>query len=133
VYGALSSEDRALLASISPATIDRILRPRKAQLGKGKSLTRGGKLRREEIPILTDYWNNVQPGFMEADTVAHCGRSVQGPFVWTMTMTDIATSWTENRAVWTRNADNTIAAVRDIHAGLPFNLRGLIAITAGSF
>jgi hypothetical protein len=133
VYGALSSEDTALLGSISPATIDRILRPRKAPLGKGKSLTRGGKLRREEIPILTDYWNNVQPGFMEADTVAHCGNSVQGPFIWTLTMTDIATSWTENRAVWTRNADNTIAAIRDIHASLPFSLRGFDCDNGGEF
>lgn len=133
MYGALSSEDRALLGSISPATIDRILRPKKAQLGKGRSLTRGGKLRREEIPILTDYWNNVQPGFMEADTVAHCGNSVQGPFIWTLTMTDIATSWTENRAVWTRNADNTIAAIRDIHSGLPFNLRGFDCDNGGEF
>lgn len=39
----------------------------------------------------------TQPGFMEADTVAHCGDSLAGDFVWSLTMTDICTGWTECR------------------------------------
>lgn len=125
LWGEVSSEHRQLLLQISPATIDRVLKPNRVKSGKGKSLTKGGKLQRQQIPILTDYWSDVFPGYMETDTVAHCGSSVQGPFIWTLTMTDIATSWTENRAVWTRNADNTIAAIRDIKSGLPFRVHGL--------
>jgi hypothetical protein len=48
----------------------------------------------------------------------------QIPFVVTLTLTDIATQWTENRAVWTKSAENTVAAIRDIEVALPFSIKG---------
>ena len=46
-----------------------------------------------QIPIRTHHWDETLPGFVEADTVAHCGNSLAGDFVWSLTMTDIVTSW----------------------------------------
>jgi hypothetical protein len=69
-------------------------------------------------------WDIDIPGFVEADTVAHCGQSSKGPFVLTLTLTDIATQWTENRAVWTKFSENTVAAIHDISENLPFDIKG---------
>jgi hypothetical protein len=56
--------------------------------------------------------------------VAHCGTSSKGPFVVSLTLTDIATQWTECRAVWTKTAERVVAAIQDIEAAMPFPLQG---------
>lgn len=112
------------LLQVSASTIDRLLKPHKARYGKGYSLTKPGSIARNEIPIQTSCWDIAIPGFVEADTVAHCGTSMQGPFAWTLTLTDICTTWTENRAVWTRNGWNTVEKIKDIEAVLPFPILG---------
>jgi len=101
----LSIETRALLAAISPASIDRLLKPIRAQTGRrGLSGTKPGTLLKKHIPIQTGVWDVTQPGFIEADTVAHCGDSLAGDFVWSLTMTDLCTGWTECRATWNKGA-----------------------------
>ena len=109
---------------ISAATIDRVLEPYRSQRRKGKSLTKPGSIKRNQIPISTEVWDTNVPGFVEADTVSHCGESSKGPFVSTLTMTDIATHWTENRAVWTKLAENVVAGIKDIQNSLPFEIHG---------
>ena len=118
------SELRAKLIAISAASIDRVLEPYRSQRRKGKSLTKPGSIKRNQIPISIEVWDTTIPGFVEADTVAHCGESGKGPFVSTLTVTDIATHWTENRAVWTKLAENIFAAVNDIKQSLPFEIKG---------
>lgn len=66
----------AQLIFMSAATIDRLLKPIKARYGKGLSGTKPGSLLRKHIPISTNHWDSKQVGFMEADTVAHCGTSL---------------------------------------------------------
>lgn len=61
---------------------------------------------------------------MEADTVAHCGNSLAGNFVWSLTMTDFLTTWTEIRATWNKGAQGVIAQIQDIETRLPFPLLG---------
>jgi hypothetical protein len=53
---------------------------------------------------------------MEADIVAHCGDSLAGDFVWSLTMTDILTTWTENRATWGKGAEGVRDQVEDVEA-----------------
>src|SRR5690606_37351354 len=91
----LSSEDHQLLLKISPATIDRLLAPYRNSCGKlGLATTKPGSLLKKHIPISTNQWDESRPGFMEADTVAHCGNSTAGSFVYTVNLVDIATGWT---------------------------------------
>ncbi|MBI5701494.1 integrase [Candidatus Saganbacteria bacterium] len=60
------------LLGMSPSTMDRYLKQIKAKVKiKGKSLTKPGKLLKQHIPIETAKWDTTQPGFLEADTVAH--------------------------------------------------------------
>jgi hypothetical protein len=124
-YKALSQETQARLLSVSAATIDRLLKPVRVAHGRrGLGGTRPGSLLKNQIPIRTDFWDVSQPGFMEADTVAHCGNSLAGDFVWSLTMTDILTTWTENRATWNKGAQGVLAQIQDIEASLAFDLLG---------
>lgn len=124
-YGLLSSEMKAQLLKISPATIDRLLKPYKT-LHKRRGLpgTRPGYLLKTQIPIKTDHWDVTQPGFLEADTVAHCGDCVGGDHVWSITLTDILTGWTEIRATWNKGAEGVVTQIKNIEKMLPFSLKG---------
>ena len=125
VYKPLTPETQDRLLSISAATIDRLLKPVRVRYGrKGLSGTRPGSLLKNQIPIRTHFWDVSQPGFMEADTVAHCGNSLAGSFIWSLTMTDIHTTWTESRATWDKGAQGVLARIQDIEERLPFALQG---------
>lgn len=86
-YGKLAAEVREQLESISSAQIDRLLAPYKVK--RGKSWTKPGSILKAQIPIRTDNWDVDRPGFLEADTVAHCGGSLEDGFIWSVTFTDI--------------------------------------------
>lgn len=120
----LSSEVEEKLLEVSHATMERKLRGVRASFGKGKSGTKPGNLLRKEIPISTTCWDTKIPGFVEADTVAHCGGSLMGNFIWSLTLTDIATTWTEIRATWNKGAHGVLTRIRDIESHLPFELLG---------
>jgi hypothetical protein len=124
-FGTLASSCLGQLAAISPATIDRVLKPfRIYHTGKGRSATKPGLLLKHHIPIQTCRWDETRPGFLEADTVAHCGDSLSGSFVYTVDITDLATGWTEQRAVWGKGEHDVLAQLKHIEASLPFPLLG---------
>jgi hypothetical protein len=124
-FGFLSTKTLDLIESISPATIDRILRPfRILHTGTGRSSTKPGLLLKHHIPIKTNQWDEAKPGFLEADTVAHCGMSLAGDFVYTLDTTDIATGWTEQRAVWGKGETSVLQQIQDIESCLPFPILG---------
>jgi hypothetical protein len=83
-----------------------------------------GTLLKKHIPIKTNQWDETRPGFLEADTVAHCGRSLLGEFIHTVDTVDIATGWTEQRAVFGKGETDVLAQIKDIEASLPFPLLG---------
>jgi len=121
----LTQDERTLLNSISSATIDRLIAPMRAKAGKyGLCTTKPGSLLKQHIPIATDQWNETRPGFLEADTVAHCGTSMEGMFVFTVNCVDIATQWREQRAVWGKGERKVLEALKDIEQKLPFPLLG---------
>ncbi len=124
-FQALPEDAHALLKSISASTIDRLLRPVRAEYKrKGLSGTKPGTLLKKQIPIQAGVWNVTQPGFMEADTVAHCGDSLAGDFVWSLTMTDICSGWTECRSTWNKGAHGVIKQIKAIQKALPFTIKG---------
>jgi hypothetical protein len=132
-YGELEVTVRDKLLRVSPATIDRILKGTRAKYGRGRSGTRPGTILREEIPIRTDFFDVSVPGYVEADTVAHCGQSLSGSFVWSLTVTDINTTWTEVRGVWNKGATGIIEAIREIELILPFALLGFDSDNGSEF
>lgn len=124
-HGRLDDSTRTKLLRISAATIDRLLQPVRAQAGRrGLAGTKPGTLLKRHIPLQTDTWDVCRPGFVEADTVAHCGDSLAGSFVWSLTLTDIYSGWTECRATWNKGAQGVITQIKDIQKALPFKLLG---------
>lgn len=123
-HGALPEQARAGLLTTSASTLDRLLKPVRVEHPKGLGGTRPGSLLKKQIPIRCEHWDITQPGFVEVDTVAHRGNSLSGDFVWSLTMTDILTGWTECRATWNKGAQGVIAQIKAIEAALPFPLRG---------
>ena len=124
-HGALEESVRRKLLRISAATIDRLLKKERARYrGKGLCGTRPGGLLKHQIPIRTDNDDVDRPGFLEADTVAHCGNSLAGDFIWSLTFTDIFCQWTENRAIGNKGAHGVLQQVKDLEANLPFELLG---------
>jgi hypothetical protein len=122
------------LLSISPATADRLLRKEKQKLGKSIGSTRPGPLLRKQITVRTfTDWNDVRPGFLEADLVAHCGGNTAGQFLNTLTMTDIATGWTELGALLTKGGSEVLQAVMQIKCVLPFPMLGFDSDNGGEF
>ena len=124
-HGPLVEPVRQKLLQISAASIDRLLKKERARYrGKGLCGTRPGGLLKHQIPIRTDNDDVDRPGFLEADTVAHCGNSLAGDFIWSLTFTDIFCQWTENRATWNKGAEGVLGQVKDVEANLPFELLG---------
>jgi hypothetical protein len=122
----LSEECRNQLLSMSPATADRMLRPYRKQERRGISPTRSGTLLKKQIPIRTfQDWNEVKPGFLEADLVAHCGTQAEGSFLYTLTLTDVATGWTECLPLLNRAQEAVVAALRRAQQLLPFPILGI--------
>ena len=136
-FGELVIDDdtAALLAGMSAATIDRRLAPerRKHQL-KGRSHTKPGSLLKCQIPIRTwADWDDARPGFVEIDLVGHDGGNAAGEYAFTLTVTDIATGWTENRSVRNKARKWVLAALDDIAKTMPFPILGVDSDNGSEF
>jgi hypothetical protein len=110
------------------------LAPSRASLGaRARCGTRPGTLLRKQIPVRTEHWDVSMPGFIEADTVAHCGESMAGEFCWSLTATDVHTQWTETRAVFNRGQHAVAKRIAEIEAALPFAILGFDTDNGGEF
>lgn len=124
-YEPLTAKQRQLLGTISSASVDRLLAQCRALRRRGISGTRPGNLLRQQIPIQGEVWDEQRPGFLEADSVAHCGGSLAGNFVWSLTYTDLASTWTEGRAVYNKGSKGVLDQTRHVEDCLPFTLLGM--------
>lgn len=121
------------LRSVSHATIERILRPYRAQMGRRlRSGTKPVRLS-DRIPIKAFDRNVAVVGYLEGDTVAHCGGSLSGEFLWSLTAVDRLSGWTENRAVWHKLPKEIVEALDEIEKALPFPIKGLSSDNGGEF
>lgn len=126
---------RSALLSISAATIDRRLAPdrRRMQI-KGRTGTKPGTLLKGAIAVRTFAdWDDTSPGFAQVDLVGHDGGNTNGFYAQTLTLTDVATGWTEPRALPTKARRWVIEAIDDITAVLAFPLLGLDSDNGAEF
>jgi hypothetical protein len=131
----LSPQTKQLLLSMSRATIDRCLKKaRFIHPQHGLSTTKPGSLLKQAIPIRTfTPWEDERPGFLEIDLVAHCGSSVAGSYLNTLTATDIATTWTDFRALPNKTQTAVSKAIEEMRQELPFPLLGLDSDNGSEF
>ncbi|CAE6712212.1 ISNCY family transposase ISBj12 [Paraburkholderia nemoris] len=119
---------KAKLLQVSAATIDRLLANARLHIDGQRKRRKGvGSAIRRSIPVRTFAdWRDPPPGFFEIDMVEHCGGSkTDGEFVHTLTLTDIASGWTECVAMRTRNQMLVIEAFEKVAADLPFSMLGV--------
>jgi hypothetical protein len=125
-HGHLSLTDstREALLTLSPATADRLLRPLRQP--HGVTSTKPGRLLKKQIPVRTfTEWTDGKPGFLEADLVAHCGGSADGAFLYTLTLTDVATTWTECLPLLHRTQHGVVHALQRARGMFPFPVLGI--------
>jgi hypothetical protein len=124
---------RKLLA-MSAATLDRMLKPLRFKYRRrGLCTTKPGKLLRHHIPLRDGPPDTKRLGHIEADTVAHCGDSTAGDFIYSLTFTDVCTGWTELRATWNKSAHGILEQLQDIERDLPFRMRSFHADNGSEF
>jgi Integrase core domain len=124
---AIDEDTAELLVSMSAATIDRRLAGERAKYQlRGRVGTKPGSLLKSQIPVRTwAEWDDARPGFVEIDLVWHDGGNRGGGHAFTLTVTDIATGWTENRSVPDKTGKCVLAALNDIAAKMPFPILGV--------
>ncbi len=133
-YLQLSEESRCQLLSMSAATADRLLRAHRYVRPRGVSTTKAGPLLKQQIPIRTfAQWDEAQPGFLEADLVAHCGGHSEGGCLYTLTLTDVATGWTECLPLLNRGREAVLAALQRARTLFPFPIQGIDTDNGGEF
>lgn len=104
------------LATVKRST-EKFVRIRK--MVRGKSTTKPGSIH-SLIPIRTGPWNDALAGTLQIDTVAHCGDSVAGNFIYTVNATDVPTLWGASRAQWNKGQEATVSNMEAINAAVPF-------------
>ena len=133
-HGNLEEARRQKLLGIKPRTLDRILGPvRKKHGSRGLSGTRHGNYLKSSIAIKTRHDDVAEPGFLQADTVAHCGGSLEGDFVWSLTATDIMSGWTQNGATWNKGEHGVHQLLTRMEGQLPFKIKGFHTDNGGEF
>ena len=133
-YGPLDLPVIKALKKISASTIDRTLGSIRPKFKKrGHCTTKSGTLLRKQIPIKTDQWDEARPGFIESDTVHHCGDSTAGQYAITVNSDDIASGWTEQRAVWGKGEAAVFYQTKDVERSLPFPIIGFDSDNGGEF
>jgi IS30 family transposase len=119
-------ETKKLLLSMSRSTIDRCLQKTRYASPKGISTTRPGIMLKKSIPVRTwREWDDATPGFVEMDLVAHCGDNAMGQFIYTLTVVDVSTGWTECLAIPNKTQIAVSSAIKAMRLRLPFPLLGI--------
>ena len=122
------------LLKISPAQIDRLLRPSRIQHPKkGICATRPGTLLRHQVPTRGGPPDTTRPGSVEADTGAHCDDSTEGDYVNSLTFAELYSGWTENRAVWNKSAESVLEQLKELEQVVPFAMKDFHTDNGGEF
>jgi len=85
----------------------------------GKSTTVAGAIH-AMIPVRSGPWNDAPTGTTQIDTVAHCGGSTAGDYVFTVNSTDVAVLWGARRAQWNKGQTATVRSMEAMDEDVPF-------------
>lgn len=123
----ITNEVTAKLKKMSSATIDRKLRAHKRKIGqlKGFGTTKPGTLLKSLIPTRLTEWDTEKIGYLEVDTVAHCGGNVSGSYLHTVSLTEIATGWWEGEAIMGLGQQPTLEGLKLMRQRTPFAWAGI--------
>src|SRR5437870_2656498 len=84
-------------------------------------------------PKRSDPPDTTRPGSVEADTVAHGDDSTEGDYVHSLTLTELYSGWTENRAVWNKSAAAVLAQLQALEKSVPYPMTDFHTDNGGEF
>lgn len=128
-FGELTISDKVALKlkQLSSATIDRKLKHQREVLHllRSKGGPKPGSLLKRKIPIRLTQWNTSRVGYVEADLVVHCGSSISGEYVNTVSTTEIFSDWWEGEAIMGKSQEHSFWALKEIRKRTPFQWEGI--------
>lgn len=92
---------------------------RKRFLSHGKSSTKAGAIH-NLIPVRSGDWDTAPVGTAQIDTVAHCGHTLVGDFIYTVNATDVPTLWGARRAQLNKGQTATVRSMEHMAKEMPF-------------
>lgn len=128
----ITNQIKFLIQKMSVSTLGRFLkfiRRSTSQKTKGISSTSPARHMQNKVPINTLDSNIKRAGYLQGDTVAHCGTRLEGEFINSITLTDIHSTWTVNRAIFSKKAHVVRKAINHMIQLIPFPI---IAINTDS-
>lgn len=129
-----NDEATTKLLAMSERTVKRrVDHFQKIRRGHGGMTSTSPSLLKKIIPIFKGPWNDLPPGIGQIDTVAHCGDSLSGSYVFTVNYTDVATYWVIPRAQWNKGQTATVESIEEIVKRSPFTITGLHPDSGGEF
>lgn len=130
----VSRETDVQLRKISLATVKRIVagQKRRSSVRLGGT-TKPGSLLKRQITVRYGRWDETSPGWCETDTVAHCGETLAGTFIYSLNLADVATSWSEQVAIMGKGERAAVAGIEAAQDRLPFPLLGLDSDNGSEF
>jgi hypothetical protein len=125
-HGSLEASIYQKILTYSPRTLDRITAPHRiAGSGRlGRKTGRASNRLKKFVPIRCGPQAFDEPGWFEADTVSHGGGSSSGAFLWSLTLTDFHSGWTELAALWGTSGGEVRVGLERIEKRLPFPMLG---------
>lgn len=72
------------------------------------------------VPVRMDVWQEAETGVVQVDTVAHCGDTVAGDYVYTVNAVDVSTLWSVRRAQWNKGQEATTQSIDTLRERTPF-------------
>ena len=94
---------------------------RKRFIAHGKSTTMAGAIH-TLIPVRSGDWDTAPVGTAQIDTVAHCGNTLSGDFIYTVNSADVATLWGARRAQLNKGQTATVASMEQMIKEMPFRV-----------
>lgn len=125
--GDIGAAMRARLLGYSARTLERITQPHRAtseSRWKGRKTGRASNRIKKFVPIRCGPQEFDEPGWIEADTVSHGGGSSSGAFLWSLTLTDFHSGWTELAALWGNSGGEVRVGLERIEKRMPFPMLG---------
>ena len=134
-YKGCPSHLRYQLEQMSASTLKRYLKEIRVSLvpTKGLSTTSPVRYMKNKVPINTLDSKVKRPGYAQTDTVSHCGTCSQGPFISSLTVTDICSTWTECRAMFTKKGKEVRRQMQSIEQAIPFKLLAINSDSGSEF
>jgi hypothetical protein len=122
----VSAKTAEKLRMVSPATIDRLLRPKKQEWKLHRTYSvKGPGLIAKKIPLRMGTAENGRVGFVDMDLVLHCGSSTAGEYGHSLSTLDTCSGWWEAEVVMGRAQSRIFNALKEIEARSPFPWLGI--------